>query len=156
MAPYLSNTAMAARLAARYPRSFPTAPVIDGGDADIASDKLDASGPFLGEKYDPAQARQFPRTYLRDGDVPGAVPDGVLEWVALRAYRLSEDDEPAIASEGIGDIRVSYATPKLSQATERMTGLLRPYLRPASDSDVGSFSLDVASSFVPEARQLGA
>lgn len=150
MAPYLDKAAIATRLAAR----FTITTTVTNVDAGIASDELDASGPFLGEKHEVGQAREFPRTYLRDGDAPGVVPDAVLDWVALAAYRLSEDDDPAISSEGLGDIRVSYASPKLSQAATRMAGLLRPYFRPASN-DVDSFSFDVASSFVPEARSLG-
>lgn len=125
MAAYLSDTEAAARLQDRY--NITAAPVL--GDLEAASGELDAS-PLVGWRYDLNQEREFPRSVTLAGDVEGEVPEAVLDWVALRAYQLLEDESPAVQSEGARGVNVSYAEPKLSQTEKRMKRLLAPYLAP--------------------------
>lgn len=141
MAPYLSSMDIAARLLSR----FGIATTIAVADADIASDELDAQGPFIGEKLVTAQARQFPRNQNPDGSINASatVPWQILDWVALRAYQLSVDEGPAVRSEGAGGVSVSYYNPKISQTEKRMEPLLPPYL-----ANIGGFwTIGVASTF---------
>lgn len=138
---YLTSTQIQTRLTSRFELSA----TVNEGDADIASADLDASGPFVGAKQDEAQEEQFPRNTNPDGtaNTSTTVPEPVLDWVALRAYELASDEDPAIQSEGISDLRVTYASPRISQTQRRMENLLRPYL-----ADVpGLSSIEVASSF---------
>lgn len=98
------------------------------GDLVIASRELDAR-PLVGEAYDAtAQSLAFPRSYTVPGDEAGMVPEAILDWVALRAYQLATEDEPAVASESAGRVSVSYFRPKISQLERRMRRLLAPYL----------------------------
>lgn len=96
-------------------------------DLEIASDDLDLSGSFVGDRLDPVQHREFPRSATVRGDVAGAVPERVLDWVALRAYQHSEDDEPPVLSERVSSIGVSYARGKRSRPERLMANLLRSY-----------------------------
>ena len=96
-------------------------------DLEIASDDLDGLGRFVGEKLNPAQHREFPRTVAVQDDVAGSVPSRVLDWVALRAYQHSEDDEPPVLSERISSIGVNYARGKVSRTSRLMANLLRFY-----------------------------
>lgn len=98
-------------------------------DLEIASDDLDLAGGFVGEKLDPAQHRQFPRGIAVQDDPVGQVPPRVLDWVALRAYQLSEDDEAPVLSEKVSSISVSYARPKRARVERLMANLLSPYRR---------------------------
>ena len=93
----------------------------------IASDDLDLEGPFVADRFDPAQMREFPRSETVRDDVAGSVPALVLDWVALRAYALSEDDEAPVLSERVSSISVSYARPKKGRVERLMANLLRPY-----------------------------
>jgi hypothetical protein len=134
VAPYLTAAGIASRLALRFPNTFPTAPAIDAADADISSDDLDASGPFIGEKQVDGQAKQFPRSVNPDGtaNADPAIPAAVLDWVALRAYQLSSDEGPAVKSESVLDASVTYSKPATSQTEKRMGRLLAPYLAASS------------------------
>jgi hypothetical protein len=96
-----------------------TAEVLDG-DAAIASADLDKL-PFVGVKTDSTQAHEFPRYPETE------VPDAILDWVALRAYQLSVDDEAAVQSESAGKVSVSYFRAKRSQTERRMEALVGPY-----------------------------
>lgn len=138
---YLTSTQIQTRLTSR----FELTATVSEGDADIASASLDASGPFIGAKLDEVQEGQFPRDTKPDGtaSTSTAVPESVLDWVALRAYQLATDEESAIQSESISDWRATYAAPKVSQTERRMENLLRPYLADLP----GLSSIEVASSF---------
>ncbi len=112
MAPYLSAADANARLLSR----FAITATVNAGDVDIASDALDAKAPFLGEKYDPTQARQFPRTSLRGLDVAEMVPEAVLDYVALRAaYSSQAENMEVLSSHGLGPMSKSYARPKTTK-----------------------------------------
>lgn len=127
MASYLTADQIIDRLADRFGI---TALVLDG-DAEVASDQLDALRPFVGTKLvtDGSQEREFPRSVNPDGttNVATTPPSAVLDWVAMCAYRLATDDAPPVTSEGAGSVNISYATPKPSQAERRMEYLLAPY-----------------------------
>ncbi len=121
--PYLTEEQARARLA-----EYGIAPdVLTRGDLRVASNELDVM-PLIGERYADGQGRAFPRSVTRPGDVEGEIPGAVLDWIALRAYQLSSDEDPTVTSEGAGSVSVSYARPKLSQTEKRMARLLAPYL----------------------------
>lgn len=137
MAPYLTKDQITTRLQNR----FEITATIFAGDADIASDELDAQGPFKGEKESEDQARAWPRVLVTDD--PAVTPEAVLDWVALRAYQLSTDEDPAVRSESAGRASTTYAEPKISQNAARMARLLIPY-----QVNTGGFStVEVASSY---------
>lgn len=144
MPPYLTNAQIQARLSTR----FSVSATITAGDADIASAELDAAGPFIGEKQSTTQERAFPRSLNPDGseNTDPAIPEPVLDWVALRAFQLSEDEAPAVTSESALGFRASYANPKLSQSQARMIRLLAPYQRESAGDSVW----EVASTFAGE------
>lgn len=99
-----------------------------------ASMALDEEGPFNGVKADPAQERQWPRTF-KDGwpniiasptpvmiaiTFPGVwpldyelvIPQQVVDWVALECYRMCElPFEQGIDSESVTGASVKYAQP---------------------------------------------
>ncbi len=106
---YLSAPDAEARLFARFGLEVS----LSAGDLDAASDEVDGAGPFLGAPYTYPQARQFPRSHLRGADIAGVVPDAVLDFVALRAAHLAQADPTVpVRSEGVGDVSVTYASPK--------------------------------------------
>lgn len=125
MAPYLTADEAETLLEDRFGVIFtPTE-----GDMDAASYEIDASGPFIGTRYDSEQERAFPRSLEPDGtEGAGTVPDAILDAASLMAYRLSADDPPPVTSEGAGSVSVSYGAPKPSQAERRIARLLAPYL----------------------------
>lgn len=127
MAPYLTASEIEDRLDLRFAIST----TIQEGDADIASDELDAMGPFIGYKQDSEQERYFPRTINPDGteNTDTDPPPAVLDWIALFAYHTTTPSEatPGIMSESIGNTSRSYASPKISQTERRMERLLQPY-----------------------------
>jgi hypothetical protein len=92
-------------------------------DFRLASDELDAKGPFKGTRPE-GQVRQFPRVDPETGDPEAAVPNAVLDWVALRALQISTDEAPAVKTEGAGRVSVGYFTPKIPQIERRMRALL--------------------------------
>ena len=126
MAGYLTADQMADRLADRWGITT----TITEGDADVASDELDASGPFRFRKKDSAQERAFPRSLLLNGtdNTAGIIPEAVLDAVALLAHHSASDEGPAVTSESTLDRSVSYASPKPAQAERRVAALLSPYL----------------------------
>ena len=126
MAGYLTADQMADRLADRWGITA----TITEGDADVASDELDASGPFRFRKKDSSQERAFPRSLLLDGtdNTAGTIPEAVLDAVALLAHHTASDEGPAVTSESTLDRSVSYASPKPAQAERRVAALLSPYL----------------------------
>lgn len=122
---YLTPEAAAARLTAIGIASTPTAPLLT-----LASDEVDAAGPFIGGKTVFDQPRQFPRF------PDTTVPDAVLDYVALRAAELSIEPEAPVTSEGAGGVSVSYATPKKSRLQ---------VLRESAGRSVGAYALRVGS-----------
>jgi hypothetical protein len=122
---YLSASEIEDRLDLR----FGITATIQEGDADIASDELDAMGPFIGYKLDSEQERAFPRTINPDGteNTDEDPPAAILDWIALAAYHTTTEETPGITSESIGSTSRSYASPKVSQTERRMERLLEPY-----------------------------
>ncbi|PLS86469.1 MAG: hypothetical protein CYG60_07100 [Actinobacteria bacterium] len=122
-AAYLTPTDAIARLAAYGIDGSPT-----GAELRLASDDLDRLGRFVGEKADPAQHRAFPRDVTVQDDPPGVVPPRVLDWVALTAYQLSEEDEPPVTSERVDNLNVAYGgRGKRSKASRLKKRLLFGY-----------------------------
>lgn len=131
-APYLTKTEAVARLTDAeegYGFTAEEAGVITGGDLRLASDQLDGLAPFEGERAQQDQEREFPRVvHVGDSRNGAAVPDAVLDWVALKALELSTEHEPGVRSEGAGRVSVSYSEPKRSQLERRIDGLIEPHL----------------------------
>lgn len=98
-------------------------------ELEVASDDLDLMGGFVGEKLVETQHREFPRDVDVQDDPAGAVPPRVLDWVALKAYRYTLDDDTNHSSERIDSINVAYNTRsgKVSREKRLMRNLLRPY-----------------------------
>ncbi len=108
--PYLTAAEATARLTDRFALTGYT---LADAYVSVASDEVDAEGPFSGLIYSPIQGREFPRTHVARGDVAGVVPDSVLDFVALRAAQLSQSDPTApISSESADGISVSWAKPR--------------------------------------------
>jgi hypothetical protein len=129
MRSYLTKQEAEDRLLAAYGIDTSLGP----GHVESASRWLGSRGPFLGVKYASSQPLAFPRTYLRDGDVAGQVPEAVLDAVAARAYLVSEPDEPGVTSSSVQHLgSKTYARPKLSRGEQLMMDVmlgLEPYLR---------------------------
>ena len=126
---YLTGIECEIRLGDRFNLEYE----VTDGDAEIASQELDAMGPFIGSKLDSEQENAFPRSINPDGteNVSEDPPAVILDLVALSAYRLAADDAPALSSRSVQDLSESYAVPRQSQAERRMAGLagsLSPYL----------------------------
>lgn len=122
-AAYLTPEQAQTRLAAHGFDLLPLAAVVS-----IASDDLDLKTPFIGKKLDPAtQHRQFPRDTTVQDDVAGTVPSRVLDWVALRAYQLTKQDDAPIIIEQVNKLSVRYEKGKRSNVARLMDNKLRPY-----------------------------
>lgn len=135
--PYLTADQAIDRLDERYGI---TATITDG-DIDAASWELDASGPFIGERLVSTQELAFPRNLNPDGTVNAEedIPERILDWVALKAYQLTSNEDPGIISESIGISSWTFGRPASSQSERRMEYLIRPYLdRGANTTTVGS------------------
>lgn len=132
--PYLTKQQAVARLVdadTGFGISAEVADQITGGDLRLASDELDDMGPFKGSPLSESQDREWPRAGGFGSGIRGifsGTPQSILDWVALRAFQLATEDEPAVSSEGAGGVSVSYALPKRSQLERRMERLLSPYL----------------------------
>ncbi len=101
------------------------------GLLDVASRRLDSLGPFVGNRLDPDQPLAFPRDVTLKGDTEGEVPAGILDFVALEAFRLSQDDDATVQSlslGGIGGISTTFARPAASREERIQRGLLHRYL----------------------------
>lgn len=97
-----------------------------------ASDFLDMSYTFSGEKATAEQFRQFPR--LGQVNVPTAVKYAVCE---LALYGdLNQNAEPLMESVKVGPVSVNYAqqqnNSQASQRFEYVKSLLKDHLRPRS------------------------
>ena len=127
-AAYLTPTQVRDRLAAFDIVSTPPA-----GMCAIASDDLDGKGGFIGFKLVETQHREFPRDITVQDDTPGAVPERILDWVALRAYQLTEDDDAPVIIESVDKLMVRYGGKgKKSTHSRLMRNLLRFYREPGS------------------------
>ncbi len=122
MAAYLTPAQATSRLAAYDLDGYPSA-----GDLLAASMALNDSGPFIGARYAYDQGSVFPRSVTLAGEEENTVPDSVLDWVALRALSLSEEEPDAVQSASAGGVSVSFARPSVPRRERLMCGLLRPY-----------------------------
>lgn len=129
MAAYLTADNAATHL---YERFGVTTELYDA-DLEIASDEVDRSGPFIGERYAPVatQPRAFPRSVNPDGStVTGStVPDGVLDAVVCLAYALKRGETLGVTSESTLDRSLTYPSPLQSRWILRAKMALDPYRR---------------------------
>lgn len=137
--PYLSTAEAETRLEDRY-EIITTLTV---GDVDAASWELDANGPFIGERLSSTQELAFPRNLNPDGteNTDTDVPERILDWVALKSYQLTSNEQPGIISESIGMASWTFGKPVSSQSERRMEHLISPYVAE------GGNTITVASSF---------
>ena len=126
-ASYLTTAQATARLARYSIESSPPVAYLE-----VASDDLDLKGPFVGEPVEEVQYRAFPRTPAIRDDVAGTVPNNILDWVALRAYQLTEDDDAPALVEKVDKLAAEYSRGKKSTQARLMKNLLRLY-RDTSD-----------------------
>lgn len=106
---YLTPTEATLRLIDRYGIEA----TLYMGDVLAASEDLRERGPFV-EAVD-----------LTEETTP--LPDALLDWVSLRAYQLSEEDEPGVESESVRGTSITYARPMQSQTERRLERLVGPY-----------------------------
>lgn len=93
----------------------------------LASDDLDERRVYIGERYLEDQLRQFPRSITVSDDTAGQVPERILQWVALHAYELTQEDEAPVKSERISKISTTFARGNRSIVSRLKRHLLRPY-----------------------------
>lgn len=128
MAAYLTPAAAEARLWSREKIDA----TLTVGDVEAASAEVDASGPFIGTKkvLDGTQERAFPRSVRPDGmeNAASTPPDAVLDAVALLAYHSASGEGPAVTSESMDGVSVTYANPAEPVALSRARTLLQPWL----------------------------
>lgn len=103
---YLTPGESQIRLLNRY--NIDKAPMI--GDLVSASEELREHAPFVADV---------------DLDNP---PDALLDWVALRALVLSEDEPGAVVEDSMNPFTRKYAAPEHTQNGKRLERLLRSYL----------------------------
>ncbi len=120
--PYLTPEQATTRLSQYSIVATPTAKELE-----LASDRLDLLGAFIGAKYAEGQVRAFPRTATVVGDTEGEVPSKVLDWVAITAYELQEEDEPPVKHERISSLSVTYTRGRINRPTRVKRDLLRAY-----------------------------
>ncbi len=102
---------------------------INPGDTFNAAIELDTrTTEFIGERLAPAQPLAFPRTVTVPGDVAGAVPERVLDWIALRSHQLSKPETPPAIREQVDTLSVQYTHGKKDRVAVLMQDLLRPYV----------------------------
>ena len=95
----------------------------------VASDDLDHRHTYIGAPLalPPVQYRAFPRTVDVQDDPPGAVPGRILDWVALRAYQLGNDDDAPVTSEKVDTLQEQFSRGKRSTQERLMEHLLTEY-----------------------------
>ncbi len=130
MSSYLTRQQAEDRLLSR----FGVDASVTEGDVALASEQVDAMGPFTGSRLEAGQARAFPRSWLRPGDEAGVVPESVLDAACLLAGAEAdgEDDTP-VTSESVAQVSRSYAVGKVSTSRKRAAMLVKPYQRLADD-----------------------
>lgn len=95
---------------------------------ELATDELEfMHAGWIGTKYDPDQDLSFPRSVTVAGDTEGVVPERILNWVAITAYQLQEDDEPAVRAERVKNISEQFVRGREAQPSRIKKRLLRPY-----------------------------
>ncbi len=125
MASYLQPSEAASLLADFGITTAPTR-----GALDLASRQLDSRRPFIGERLDPLQPLEFPRSVDVAGDTTMVVPEPIKLWVALQAHRIVINEEPGVTSISIPQVgSKTYSTPKGAKAAKLQQGLLDDYLR---------------------------
>lgn len=98
-------------------------------DLRLASEAVDAYGPFVGYKADWNQERQFPRREWAYSDAL-PIPENVLDAVCLlAALEASPEQVVAVTQESDLDTSVTYSAPVVPDAIRRAGILLRPYIR---------------------------
>ena len=102
---------------------------INPGDTANATIELDTrSTEFIGDRDDPQQVLAFPRSTTVAGDLPGVVPERVLDWIALRAHQISKPATPPAIKEQVDTLAVQYTHGKQDRVDILMQDLLRPYV----------------------------
>ncbi len=103
---YLTREQAEDRLLSRY--GFDAS--LLSGHAQAAGNRLDGFAPFSG------------LTLAEE------LPEAVLDWVALEAYKLSRGDEPGVIAKSVAGLgSKTYARPSRAQAERLQEGLLAPY-----------------------------
>lgn len=120
--PYITSEAARLRL---LEYSITATPTLE--ELRMASDSLDIQGEFIGERYSATQKREFPRTVTVDGDTENVVPQRILDWVALTAFELQEDDDPPVKHERIESLSTTFTRGRRSQPDRFKKFLLRDY-----------------------------
>lgn len=129
-APYLTATQAAQRLGAyslTNTAEYPTDTFLK-----LASDELDEYNSFLGDRYDLLQPREFPRSITIGDDTEGQVPERVLDFVALRAYQLTNELDPPVITESIKGLSTIFTRGRKTLTDRIMPQLMRPYKQRAS------------------------
>lgn len=104
---YMTPEQARERLSARY--GITDTPLL--GDVIAASEDLREMGPFN-----------------KDVDIEEP-PDSLLDWVALRAHVLSEDEPGAVTKASMTPFSRTYARPEKTRNGKRLEALVAPYLR---------------------------
>ena len=102
----------------------------------VVSNDLDREHTFVGERYVEGQLREFPRNITLPGDTDNAVPSDVLDWVAITAYELHNDDEAPVKQERIDTVTTAWTRGVKSRASRLKKNLLRPYLASAGACEI--------------------
>ena len=114
---YFANTAAAQSHLSLY---FGLTVTMVVADLDMAEASLKRMGPFIGTRYAENQVNDFPRSVTLEGDTEGAIPEVVLDFVALRAATLAQADTITPLDregKGLGKLRSdnNYSRPKTSK-----------------------------------------
>lgn len=150
--PYIAPATAEARLSSRYALSA----TLLTGHLLVASMRLDEEAPFLGVKLRVQQDREWPRSFKYGWpnmiatpspvmvsseyggawylDYEGVVPEQIVDWVCLEAYRLVKMDvDKVVESEGVTGASVHYAPPAgyehgiATRVDELQRGLISPF-----------------------------
>lgn len=85
------------------------------GDVMLASEALRDSGPFVAD------------VDLDEEDSP--LPYALLDWVALYAHTIKEDEPGAVLTDNMAPFSRTYARPEMTRNGKRLARLIAPYLR---------------------------
>lgn len=56
------------------------------------------------------------------------LPDALLDWIALRAHVLTEDEPGPVTEDSMSPFTRRYAAPEATQNQKRLQRLIAPYL----------------------------
>lgn len=129
--PYLSPTEAATRLG-----SYGLESEVLAVELQIVSNDLDREHTFVGERYADGQEREFPRNITLAGDTEGQIPSDVLDWLAITAYQLHNDDEAPIKQERVDTITTAWTRGVRSRSDRLKKNLLRPYLATNGSAEI--------------------